>query len=83
MSGLLDSLSMAARALSAQSFGLDVAGQNIANVNTPGYSHRMALFAAVPGVDRWSAGNGVEIQGLRATRDMRLEQHLASRLTRP
>jgi flagellar hook-associated protein 1 FlgK len=76
MGGLLDSLSMAARALDAQRFGLDVAGQNIANVNTPGYTHRMALFAAVPGVDRWSAGNGVEIQGLRGTRDMRLEQRL-------
>jgi flagellar hook-associated protein 1 len=76
MAGLLDSLSMAARALDAQRFGLDVAGQNIANVNTPGYSRRNALLAAVPGVDRWSAGNGVEIQGLRASRDMRLEQRL-------
>jgi flagellar hook-associated protein 1 len=76
MAGLLDSLSMAARALDAQRFGLDVAGQNIANVNTPGYTRRSALLAAVPGVDRWSAGNGVEIQGLRATRDMRLEQRL-------
>lgn len=76
MAGLLDSLSMAARALDAQRFGLDVAGQNIANVNTPGYSRRNALFASVPGYDRWSAGSGVEIQGLRASRDMRLEQRL-------
>jgi flagellar hook-associated protein 1 FlgK len=76
MSGLLDSLSMAARALDAQRFGLDVAGQNIANVNTPGYARRQALFASVPGAHRWSAGNGVEIAGLRANRDIRLEQRL-------
>jgi flagellar hook-associated protein 1 FlgK len=40
MAGLFDSLSMAARALDAQRFGLDVTGQNIANVNTPGYARR-------------------------------------------
>jgi flagellar hook-associated protein 1 FlgK len=67
---------MAARALDAQRFGLDVAGQNIANVNTPGYTRREAVLAAVPGVDRWSAGNGVEIEGLRVSRDARLERRL-------
>ena len=76
MAGLFDSLQMAARALDAQRFGLDVAGQNIANVNTPGYARRQALLAAVPGVDRWSAGGGVEIEGLHAARDLRLEQRL-------
>jgi flagellar hook-associated protein 1 FlgK len=76
MSGLFDSLSMAARALDAQRFGLEVTGQNIANVNTPGYARRTALFASVPGAHRWSAGDGVEIAGLRATRDVRLEQRL-------
>jgi flagellar hook-associated protein 1 FlgK len=30
----------------------------------------------VPGAHRWSAGNGVEITGLRAARDIRLEQRL-------
>jgi flagellar hook-associated protein 1 FlgK len=67
---------MAARALDAQRFGLDVTGQNISNVNTPGYARRTAQFASVPGSHRWSAGNGVEITGLRATRDQRLEQRL-------
>ena len=76
MGGLFDSLSSASRALDAQRYGLDVTGQNIANVNTPGYTRREALFAAVPGVERNSAGNGVEIVGLRTTRDQRLEQRL-------
>ncbi len=40
MSDLLDSLSMAARSLAAQQAGLDATGQNIANINTPGYTRR-------------------------------------------
>jgi flagellar hook-associated protein 1 FlgK len=67
---------MAARALDAQRFGLDVAGQNIANVNTPGYSRRSAQFAAIPPYEKLSAGGGVEITGLRAMRDDRLERRL-------
>ena len=48
MSGLFGSLSMAARALDAQRYGLDVAGQNIANVNTPGYARRQVTLSALP-----------------------------------
>ncbi|MGE0444991.1 MAG: flagellar basal body protein, partial [Vicinamibacterales bacterium] len=40
MSNLFTSLTSATRALEAQRFGHDVAGQNIANVNTPGYARR-------------------------------------------
>jgi len=76
MSGLFGSLSMAARALDAQRYGLDVAGQNIANVNTPGYSRRQVTLSALPPDEFLSPGNGVEITGLRATRDMRLERRL-------
>ena len=76
MSGLFASLSAVARALEAQRYGLDVAGQNIANVNTPGYTRRQALLAAVPGETTKSPGNGVEIMGLQAARDTRLESRL-------
>ena len=76
MSGLFGSLSMAARALDAQRYGLDVAGQNIANVNTPGYTRRQVTRSALPPDDFLSPGNGVEITGLRATRDLRLERRL-------
>ena len=48
MSSLFSSLTSAARALDAQRFGLDVTGQNIANVNTPGYARRVIDMAAVP-----------------------------------
>jgi flagellar hook-associated protein 1 FlgK len=67
---------MAARALDAQRFGLDVAGQNIANVNTPGYARREAQFASIPPYEKLSAGEGVEIRGMHSLRDERLERRL-------
>ena len=42
------------RALDAQRYGLDVTGQNIANVNTPGYTRRSAMLR------RGSAARSVE-----------------------
>ena len=74
MSGLMGMLAGASRALDAQRFGLDVVGQNLANVNTAGYSKRVADFAAVPAYDRWSAGGGVEIAGARSMRDRILDR---------
>ena len=76
MSGLIGSLAAAARALDAQRYGLDVAGQNIANVNTKGYTRRVAELAAIPPRDRLGAGGGVDIAGLRASRDALLELRL-------
>lgn len=73
---LFGSLSSAARALEAQQYGLEVTGQNIANLNTAGYTRREPTLAAVAPTDRWSAGGGVEIQGLRAVRDGLIERRL-------
>ncbi len=44
MSGF-NSLEIGKRALLAQRFGLDVTSNNIANVNTPGYSRRTAILS--------------------------------------
>ena len=61
---------MSSRAMDAQRFGLDVTGQNLANVNTPGYSRRVVDLGAVPPVNaRYSAGQGVEVLGVRAQRE--------------
>jgi flagellar hook-associated protein 1 FlgK len=68
MSDLISSLNMAARALAAQQVGLDAAGQNIANVNTPGYTRRVVNFVAVPPRGPLSAGDGVEVQGIQGER---------------
>ena len=45
---LTDILNNAREALSAQSYGLQVAGQNVSNVNTPDYVRRRALLEARP-----------------------------------
>ena len=68
MSGLFGMLSTTARSLDAQRYGLDSAGQNIANVNTPGYSRRVVDFGAVPPTsERLNAGNGVEVLACAAS----------------
>ena len=76
MSGLFATLVSTARSLDAQRFGLDVVGQNIANVNTAGYNRRTVDFAAIPPTSRLNAGGGVEILGVRAIRDALLERRL-------
>lgn len=68
MPGLYLSLSMAARSLEAQRAGLDVAGQNIANLNTPGYARRRLDLAEVT-----NGTGGVEVLGTRALRDFVLD----------
>jgi len=76
MAGLFDSLSFAAGALNAQRIGLDVAGQNMANINTVGYSRRMLMLAEVPAGDVFNAGRGVEVVEIRALRDLFVEAQL-------
>ena len=53
-------LRIASRALDAQRYGLDVTGQNIANVNTAGYTRRSVVYEEVPPLDPWSPGGGVD-----------------------
>ncbi len=76
MAGLLGMLTGVTRALDAQRFGIDVAGQNIANVNTAGYTKRVAELASVPSSDKWSAGGGVEIVGARSMRDRLIDRRV-------
>jgi len=76
MSSLFSSLTAAARALDAQRFGLDVTGQNIANVNTPGYTRRVIDMAAVPPESSRTAGRGVDVVAVRSARDLMIERRL-------
>lgn len=69
-------LGVAARAVEAQRFGLDVTGQNIANVNTPGYARRLALLSEVAPPDVFTAGGGVQIDGVRAQRSSLVDHRL-------
>ena len=77
MVGLFSTLSAASNALDAQSFGLEVTGQNIANVNTDGYARRQANLAERP--TPYGMG-GVEVLGVRSTRDAFVDSRLRSEL---
>lgn len=76
MSGLFDSLTSASRSLNAARLGLDVAGQNLANVNTEGYARRTLQLVDEAPPDAMSAGRGVSVAGIKALRDMFVESRL-------
>lgn len=77
MSGLLNTLSSVAHALDAQRYGLEVAGQNIANLNTEGYARRRLELAERPASDGLG---GVEVLGVRTTRDAFVDSRLRNEL---
>jgi flagellar hook-associated protein 1 FlgK len=71
------------RALGAQQVGMDVAGHNVANVNTPGFSRQEVVHAAVPppgATSRFATtlltGGGVQVAAVRRARDAFLERQL-------
>ena len=66
------------RALRAQQLGIAVTGQNIANVNTPGYARQQLLLAPAPpsGTGSIQIGMGVVVEGVRAMRDRFIEARL-------
>lgn len=76
MAGLLDSLSAATSGLTAARIGLDVTGQNIANINTPGYVRRAAQLVERAPTDGTSAGRGVDVVEIRALRDLYIESRI-------
>ncbi len=72
-------LSIGLRALIANELALNIAGNNIANASTPGYSRRDVLFSPVAGVDSFgsfSSGGGVEAREVRRLVDDLLSSRL-------
>ncbi len=59
------------RALNANQLGITIAGQNIANVNTPGYTRRhvQLVESTQTTINGYSVGNGVTVAGLQSFRD--------------
>jgi len=78
MSGLLGSLSIALSSLIANQQALETSANNVANVNTPGFSRqRPVMIAGDPVVlGRLSFGTGVVMQKLESLRDPILELRL-------
>lgn len=75
---LSSSIQLAANALQAQQIGLQVAGQNIANANTPGYTREEAIFAPAPTQRKGGLllGLGVQVQAIKQKIDKFLDQRL-------
>ncbi|MEZ5425375.1 MAG: flagellar hook-associated protein FlgK [Pyrinomonadaceae bacterium] len=71
-------LEIGRRALNANQFGITVTGQNIANVNTPGYSRQRAVLSE-GNPDRFgnfSIGSGVTVEGIQSFRDQFIESRI-------
>ena len=64
-------VNIALSGLSANRVALGVTAQNVANVNTPGYSRQQALFASVEGEKHniFSPGMGTEVTSIRRVTD--------------
>ena len=77
ISGLLD---ISRRALNAQSTAIRVIGDDIANVNTPGYTRRRAdIVSTAPATTGLEVGTGVEVQRITRIVDKFLNQELVTR----
>lgn len=76
MSGLIESLSSAARAMQAQSYGIETTGHNMANLNTPGYARKLVHLSAIPP----GQGGGVRLMGVTGQRDALVDARLRREL---
>ena len=74
MASLHDLLNTARDALAAQSFGLNVAGQNVANVNTDGYVRRSADLETR--VHDGASYGSINVAGLHRIADIYAERRL-------
>lgn len=67
MLGLFGTLNMAARSLQTQMMGVQVTGQNLANVNTPGYSRQVVQIVSTPDISSsiGPEGTGADAVGIQ------------------
>jgi flagellar hook-associated protein 1 FlgK len=74
MGTLTGSLSIANQAIEAQQTGLQVTANNLANVNTPGYSRQVVNLAEQASFSPQSGvGGGITVQQIQSIRDAVLE----------
>lgn len=78
MPGLNTSLSIAVHALQVEQGALSVTTNNIANVNTPGYSRQRAVLNEAPTLKENAAtfGGGVTLEQFQSVRDQLLQLRL-------
>src|ERR1700704_4444845 len=78
MLGLFGTLSMASRSLQTQQAGMEVAGHNLANVNTPGYSRQrvnIETSLTIP-TELGPQGTGADAVGIQQIRDALLDMQV-------
>ncbi len=82
--GSFSSLEIGKRALLAQKFGLDVTSNNIANVNTVGYSRRQALMSETTpvNINGQFLGTGVLTDNLRSFRSEMQDREIRNNTSR-
>jgi flagellar hook-associated protein 1 FlgK len=80
MSGLNDILEIGRRSLMAQRLGIDIAGHNISNASTPGYSRQRLELGATPPIKESYGllGTGVMAQSIQRIRVEFLDQQIRS-----
>ena len=71
MSGIMGMMDIARRALAAEQLGVEVTSNNIANVNTPGYSRQKVIFETSPAITfpYGPLGYGVSVEGIERAFD--------------
>jgi flagellar hook-associated protein 1 FlgK len=80
MWSLFDSLEIGRKSLDAQQAALQVTGNNIANVNTPGYHRQRAILEPTPPMPTGvgDLGTGVTVDQIISVRDQFLELRISS-----
>jgi flagellar hook-associated protein 1 len=75
MGGLNASLSIALQSLQVEEGAISTTSNNVANVNTPGYSRQIPNIAETPPIElgQINFGTGVQLQGVTSTRDSILD----------
>lgn len=80
MLGLFGTLNMGTRSLATQQLGIEVAGNNLANVNTPGYARQRVQIqtgVTVPST-LGPQGTGADGVGIKQLRDVVLDRQILS-----
>ncbi len=82
MAGLSQAMDIARRSLLAQQAAISVTGNNLANVNTPGYTRQTAILDPSPSelTPQGVLGTGVSMDGIQRTRDVFLDSQVRSEM---
>lgn len=80
---LTAALQIARSALTTSQIGLQVAGNNLANATTPGYTRQVAMLNAIAGTksDPFRIGRGVGVEGVQRKIDEALQSRLRASIS--